>query len=105
MEKPTTWSDITRCFLQASARAGFFNPLIHYLWRQKIIDESNYLGIVQFGTETFHSTSNVTFSAQDFNFTIHQGKPASETSLSSGRFLPNLALLLLASALSLLVSV
>jgi len=51
------------------------SPLIHYLWRHKYISESTYLGIVQFGTETFYATSNVTFSTWNFNMSLTAGPP------------------------------
>ncbi|KAE8444317.1 hypothetical protein EG329_000627 [Mollisiaceae sp. DMI_Dod_QoI] len=69
-----------------------------YSWlaptNHKMISESNYLGIVQFGTETFHSSSNVTFSAQDFNLSIASGTPLMDSKAAAGA-LPNLAVLLL----------
>jgi hypothetical protein len=43
---------------------------MHYLWRHNFIPESTYLGIVQFGTETFHSHSNVTFQVHDFDMSV-----------------------------------
>lgn len=63
--------------------------LLHYLWRHKYIDESNFLGTVQFGTETFHSTSNVTFSTQNFNLSVHSGKPQVASS-GNLNFVPHL---------------
>ncbi|KUJ13835.1 concanavalin A-like lectin/glucanase [Mollisia scopiformis] len=70
------------------------SPLLHYLWQHKLISESNYLGVVQFGTETFHASSNVTFSAQDFNISVAAGQPLVD-SRAAGGALPNLVLLLL----------
>ncbi|KAF8859736.1 concanavalin A-like lectin/glucanase [Acephala macrosclerotiorum] len=70
------------------------SPLLHYLWWHNKISESNYLGIVQFGTETFHSSSNVTFSAQDFNLTVASGNPPTDSSAAAGA-LPNLVFILL----------
>ncbi len=52
------------------------SPLIAYLWKQKYISESIYLGTVQFGSETFHADANVTFSVQDFSITVASGKPS-----------------------------
>jgi xyloglucan-specific endo-beta-1,4-glucanase len=82
------------------------SPLLHYLWRNLSVAETNYLGIVQYGTETFHSTSNVTFSAQDFNFTVEKGKPTPVPgSKSNARMLlPNLSLIFLVSLFGWLVS-
>lgn len=70
------------------------SPLIHYLWLHKLISESNHLGIVQFGTEEFHSTSNVTFSAKEFNLSVAAGQPQ-VASRSSDSMLPNLGLVLI----------
>ncbi|KAH9207041.1 concanavalin A-like lectin/glucanase domain-containing protein [Leptodontidium sp. 2 PMI_412] len=67
------------------------SPLLHYLWRHKLIDDTNYLGIVQFGTETFHATSNVEFSAYDYNLSIAAGTPSEEKSAST-MIMPDLAL-------------
>jgi xyloglucan-specific endo-beta-1,4-glucanase len=50
-------------------------PLIHALWQKNFIPQSIYLGTFQFGTETFHATDNVTFSASDYYFNILQGTP------------------------------
>lgn len=51
------------------------SPLLHYLWRNDYLDDTDYLGTVQFGTETFHSVSNVTFSARNFSMSVEPGKP------------------------------
>ncbi|KAH7382006.1 concanavalin A-like lectin/glucanase domain-containing protein [Cadophora sp. MPI-SDFR-AT-0126] len=59
---------------------GDISPLLHYLWRHKLIDDANYLGIVQFGTETFHSTSDVVFSAHNYNLSIAAGMPSPNAS-------------------------
>lgn len=55
------------------------SPLLHYLWQSKKISEANFLGIVQFGTETFHSSENVTFSTNNFNLSLASGKPLVES--------------------------
>jgi xyloglucan-specific endo-beta-1,4-glucanase len=62
-----------------SSFSGDISPLLHYLWRHSYISKSTYLGIVQFGSEAFHATSNVTFMATDFSIGIKQGTPASES--------------------------
>ncbi|KAK0112485.1 hypothetical protein ONS96_001722 [Cadophora gregata f. sp. sojae] len=56
------------------------SPLLHYLWRHKLIDDSNYLGIVQFGSEAFHAKAEVVFSAQDYKLSIAGGTPSPEPS-------------------------
>lgn len=92
------------------------SPLLHYLWREKYISESNYLGVVQFGSETFHATSNVTFSVRNFNMSIEAGTPKPTTSAAtpsstsssapnpkksqaSGRFNPSLALVMMVTTI------
>ncbi|PVH71425.1 glycoside hydrolase family 12 protein [Cadophora sp. DSE1049] len=59
------------------------SPLLHYLWRHKLIDDANYLGIVQFGTETFHASSDVVFSAYDYNLSIAAGTPSPDLSAAA----------------------
>jgi xyloglucan-specific endo-beta-1,4-glucanase len=49
------------------------SPLFVYLTKHNLIPSSAYLGVVSFGTETFHATSNVTFSASNFNMKVVQG--------------------------------
>jgi xyloglucan-specific endo-beta-1,4-glucanase len=93
------------------------SPLLHYLWRSNYIDEANYLGIVQFGTETFHSSANVTFSMQDFNMSVHPGEPqapppqptASGTGIPKSKgslhFSPNMTWVVIATIFSWVLSV
>jgi len=66
------------------------SPLFGYLTEHNFLPNTTYLGIVQFGTETFHATSNVTFSATDFNMKIVQG---AKKSMAIGGVVPNLALI------------
>jgi len=42
------------------------------------MDESVYLGIVQFGSEGFHSESNVTFSVRDYDLNVQSGSPTNK---------------------------
>jgi xyloglucan-specific endo-beta-1,4-glucanase len=51
------------------------SPLIHYLWRHGMVLAANYVGVVQFGTEQKHATSNVTFSVDDFAISATRGTP------------------------------
>lgn len=41
------------------------------LVRRNWIPGDSYLGLVEFGTETYYSNSNVTFSAKDFTMTLN----------------------------------
>jgi len=75
------------------------SPLLHYLSQNNLIPNSTYLGIVQFGTETFHATSNVTFSAQDFSLKVAK---SGKTSMANGGVWPNTALILLAGLFGLM---
>ena len=54
---------------------GDLSPSIEYLWRHGLIRANNYLGILQFGTETLHATSNVTFTASKVDMDIVMGTP------------------------------
>jgi xyloglucan-specific endo-beta-1,4-glucanase len=67
------------------------SPLFTYLTKNNLIPSTTYLGIVQFGTETFHATSNVTFSASNFNMKIVQG---AKKSLAIAGAAPSLSLAL-----------
>ncbi|KAF2023998.1 concanavalin A-like lectin/glucanase [Setomelanomma holmii] len=51
------------------------SPLIHYLWRNGMVLASNYVGVVQLGTEQKHATSNVTFSMDAFALSATRGTP------------------------------
>lgn len=53
---------------------GDISPLIHYLWRSGLILATNYIGVIQFGTEQKHATSNVTFSVDSFAMGATKGK-------------------------------
>ncbi|CVL00351.1 uncharacterized protein FMAN_09830 [Fusarium mangiferae] len=47
------------------------SPLLEYVWRNGLIANSTYLGIVEFGSETWQSSVNVTFSAASYSLTIN----------------------------------
>jgi xyloglucan-specific endo-beta-1,4-glucanase len=65
------------------------SPLFNYLVDHNLLPTSAYLGSVQFGTETFHATSNVTFTASNFALDLEKGI---KTSNALGGVVPNLAL-------------
>ncbi|KAH7213227.1 concanavalin A-like lectin/glucanase domain-containing protein [Fusarium redolens] len=47
------------------------SPLLEYVWRNGLIANSTYLGIVEFGSETWQSSANVTFSTASYSLTIN----------------------------------
>ena len=49
------------------------SPLLQPLWRSRLISPSSYIGVVEFGSETFHSLENVTFSASGFDIRLFTG--------------------------------
>lgn len=51
-------------------------PLLGYLWGEGFIPESSYLLNLNFGSEAFHSNTNVTFSAQTFAMSITKNTTA-----------------------------
>ena len=68
------------------------SPLLQYLYKNDLVPASLYLGAVQFGSETFHATSNVTFSVNDFSINMTStGSPDGDilTPLASGQPQPN----------------
>ncbi|KAK0711976.1 concanavalin A-like lectin/glucanase domain-containing protein [Lasiosphaeris hirsuta] len=50
--------------------AAEISPLLQYLWRNGLISPASYIGVVEFGTEAFHSLENVTFSASNFHMDL-----------------------------------
>lgn len=48
---------------------------MHYLWRHNLILATNYIGVVQFGTEQKFATSNVTFAVDSFAMDARRGTP------------------------------
>jgi xyloglucan-specific endo-beta-1,4-glucanase len=67
------------------------SPLLDYLTNHNLLPETTYLGSVQFGTEAFHATSNVTFLASNFNLDVTKG--IKKASMAMGGVAPNLALI------------
>lgn len=45
-------------------------PLLTYLTDHALIESDAYMGILQFGSETFHSTANVTFDVTSFDLNV-----------------------------------
>lgn len=53
--------------------SGDLSPGIKYLWQNDLIPEKNFLGVVQFGTETLHATEYVTFTASNVGIDVTTG--------------------------------
>ncbi|CEI67620.1 unnamed protein product [Fusarium venenatum] len=58
------------------------SPLLEYVWRNGLIANSTYLGIVEFGSETWQSSTNVTFSAASYSLTINATGASSGSKIS-----------------------
>ena len=54
-------------------------PLIQYLIRQALLTTNDFLGVVEFGTEAFYSTGNITFSASSFHMDLQSRLPGVST--------------------------
>ncbi|ROW06362.1 hypothetical protein VPNG_07541 [Cytospora leucostoma] len=50
-------------------------PLLQYIWRNELVSADARLGLIQFGSEAYHSGNNVTFSAADFTLDVWLGTP------------------------------
>jgi len=53
--------------------AAEVSPLLQSLWRNGLISPESHIGLVEFGSEAFHSPKNVTFAASDFGIRILKG--------------------------------
>lgn len=51
------------------------SPLLQFLWTNDLVSKRAYLGLVGFGTETWHSKGNVTFSARKYGLNVLVGPP------------------------------
>jgi xyloglucan-specific endo-beta-1,4-glucanase len=56
-----------------------FNPLLRTLTRNNLVPLDVRLGLVEFGSETFHSTKNITFSASNFTMDLQGNGKASHS--------------------------
>ncbi|KAK1756362.1 hypothetical protein QBC47DRAFT_460200 [Echria macrotheca] len=61
--------------------AADVSPLLQSLWRSGLVAADSYLGPVEFGSEAFHSPTNVTFAASDFFVVLDQGTADSARSM------------------------
>lgn len=50
-------------------------PLLQYLLLNELVSADTRLGLVEFGSETYHSEDNVTFSAGDYTMEVWTGEP------------------------------
>lgn len=51
------------------------SPLLQYLASNELVSADAQLGLIEFGSETFYSAGNVTFSAGDFTMGVWTGVP------------------------------
>lgn len=51
------------------------SPLFQYLWHNDLMAVDAQLGLVEFGSEAYHSGNNVTFSAGSFSMGVWPGDP------------------------------
>jgi len=53
--------------------AAEVSPLLQSLWRNELVSPASHVGLVEFGSEAFHSARNVTFSASNFSIRLATG--------------------------------
>jgi xyloglucan-specific endo-beta-1,4-glucanase len=70
------------------------SPLLTALVQNNLMSSSVYIGRIDFGSEAFHSPSNVTFSAADYSLDLKCGSGSCKKSLASPRLAPGLSVLL-----------
>lgn len=59
--------------------------LFQALWKNNLIPSNASLGLVEFGSEAFHSAQNVTFAASDFGMDLSPGSsPELNITIASG---------------------
>jgi len=49
--------------------------LFQALWKNNLIPSNASLGLVEFGSEAFHSVQNITFAASNFGMDLSPGTP------------------------------
>ncbi|KAJ2898765.1 putative Glycoside Hydrolase Family 12 [Zalerion maritima] len=59
-------------------------PLIEYLLDNDFVDGDDILGLVEFGSEAFYATDNVTFSAYNMEVTLETDDPEDKYPFSGG---------------------
>ncbi|KIV87957.1 hypothetical protein PV10_09234 [Exophiala mesophila] len=68
--------------------SGDYSPLIHYLWQFDFMPSDLYLGTIQFGTEEFHSQSEVLFSAGNYSLGISENQELQVSQLEAPKPVP-----------------
>jgi len=59
--------------------------LLQALWKNNLVPSNASLGLVEFGSEAFHSAQNVTFAASDFGMDLSPGSsPDLNIAVASG---------------------
>jgi hypothetical protein len=48
-------------------------PLLIHLLREGLVSSDSHIGVIGFGTESYHSQGEVTFSATEYNAVIRSG--------------------------------
>jgi len=70
------------------------SPLLTALVNNNLVPANAYIGRVDFGSEAFHTPSNVTFSAADYSMDLTCGSGSCKKSLAAARLVPGLSALL-----------
>jgi xyloglucan-specific endo-beta-1,4-glucanase len=71
------------------------SPLLSALVKNNLVPANAYIGRVDFGTEAYHTPSNVTFSAAGYSMDLTCGSGSCQKSLASARLVPGLSVLLM----------
>ncbi len=50
--------------------AAEVSPLLQTLWRNGLLSPASHIGVVEFGSEAYHSPENVTFAAENFDMDL-----------------------------------
>jgi hypothetical protein len=58
------------------------SPLLEYIWRNGLVPKTSYVGLIEFGSETWHSPEVVTFAARDFRMLIDTSGAAPDREVS-----------------------
>jgi xyloglucan-specific endo-beta-1,4-glucanase len=74
------------------------SPLLTALVQNNLVPSNVYIGRVDFGSEAFHSPSNVTFSAADYSMDLTCGSGSCKESMAPPRLAPGLLVVLLLGA-------
>jgi len=58
-------------------------PLINYLTNNSLVESDAFMGILQFGSETWHSAGNITFDVASFNLNVTSTDAAANAKASA----------------------